>query len=405
MAGDKNKGKELPKKRIAFIKKLIFSVIICLLILVVCEISARIIYRTIFHKGYYHREFVREYLEYSPIFDIKLIKDYKEQRNHHILKKDSDGTYKHQKHIFNISINSLGFRGKEITLDKPPRVYRIVAIGDSITFGYVNDDEKTYPFLLEKRLHKRGFSHVQVINAGIEGSTIRQAHLWFEHDIARLSPDMAVISLGWNDFRNCAQLGRRWRNDLLVDGFCYGKRFNNTMLHLTRYLSRKSAFFGGMRMLFSDFRPQHFGSPHHDSKMALANDEFFKNYEDEMRKIVADLKAREIEVRLILLSGLFQREYEDKRLRQIFENFPGYKHAYPDYFLARERLNVIIKRVGIDENAPVIDPNVRFEKEKEEEVFVDIVHLQDYGNELLAHSVSDAIIPELDAKKSKKTHP
>src|SRR5207244_4088085 len=35
-----------------------------------------------------------------------------------------------------VAINSLGLRGDEISVPKPPRTVRIVAVGDSITFGY-----------------------------------------------------------------------------------------------------------------------------------------------------------------------------------------------------------------------------------------------------------------------------
>src|SRR3989338_5125678 len=51
--------------------------------------------------------------------------------------------------------NSFGFRGKEFTREKRRGVYRIIAIGDSCTFGVgVSDDEHTYPALLEKKLNE-----------------------------------------------------------------------------------------------------------------------------------------------------------------------------------------------------------------------------------------------------------
>src|SRR5688572_4825885 len=35
-----------------------------------------------------------------------------------------------------VRINSLGLRDDEVALPKPPRVFRILAVGDSITFGF-----------------------------------------------------------------------------------------------------------------------------------------------------------------------------------------------------------------------------------------------------------------------------
>jgi len=42
-------------------------------------------------------------------------------------------------------INSLGFRGKETTVEKPDHVFRIVCLGGSTTFGLGEPDEtQTY---------------------------------------------------------------------------------------------------------------------------------------------------------------------------------------------------------------------------------------------------------------------
>src|SRR5262245_16028704 len=47
-----------------------------------------------------------------------------------------------------ISINSLGFRGDPVTLDRTPGRFRILCLGDSFTFGDFVNDENAFPHLL-----------------------------------------------------------------------------------------------------------------------------------------------------------------------------------------------------------------------------------------------------------------
>ena len=53
-----------------------------------------------------------------------------------------------------ISINNRGFRGRDISSDKPSGVFRVVTLGASSTFGYRNRDQETYPHYLEQYLNR-----------------------------------------------------------------------------------------------------------------------------------------------------------------------------------------------------------------------------------------------------------
>ena len=52
-------------------------------------------------------------------------------------------------------INSQGWRGPEVLLEKTPEIYRIVAVGDSLTFGEGVAYDKTWPSVLEELLRRR----------------------------------------------------------------------------------------------------------------------------------------------------------------------------------------------------------------------------------------------------------
>lgn len=120
-----------------------------------------------------------------------------------------------------IQINSYGFRGPEIKKEKDPEVLRIMTLGDSCTFGII--EEMSYPRVLEKELNKKGYK-VEVINAGVEGYTtknvLRRLNYFLE-----FRPDIVTIYLGWHDgfgnfFGICNKFNfcKLFRNALLASG-------------------------------------------------------------------------------------------------------------------------------------------------------------------------------------------
>lgn len=68
--------------------------------------------------------------------------------------------------------NSLGLRDDEFPVQRPPGELRILALGNSTTWGTGVDQHDTYANQLERAL---GADHVQVINAGGEGKTLDKA--------------------------------------------------------------------------------------------------------------------------------------------------------------------------------------------------------------------------------------
>lgn len=99
-------------------------------------------------------------------------------------------------------INSLGFRGKEIPKAKG-NAYRIVALGESTTFGIgLLPDYRPWPELLEQMIRQRinPARPVEVINAGIPGFSIENNVRRLPTDILPLKPDMIISYHGWNGF-------------------------------------------------------------------------------------------------------------------------------------------------------------------------------------------------------------
>lgn len=102
--------------------------------------------------------------------------------------------------VWEVSLNSHGFRGQEFALRKPTGTFRIVCLGDSWTFGANVDQPAAFPAQLG-RLLTREFPHTtfEVLNLGVMGySSFQGLKLW-RTKAAELEPDLVLIGFGVND--------------------------------------------------------------------------------------------------------------------------------------------------------------------------------------------------------------
>ena len=108
---------------------------------------------------------------------------------------------------YDIKINNLGFRGKELG-PKPPNGYRIWCIGGSTTFDlYASDNYHTWPVQLENKLQTMLPERtVEVINAGVPGEIFWGSKESFLEHLPIVQPDMVLIYHGPNDLRKQAEM-------------------------------------------------------------------------------------------------------------------------------------------------------------------------------------------------------
>lgn len=95
--------------------------------------------------------------------------------------------------------NALGFRSTRAdTEQKGPNTFRILLLGDSVTFGHgaVHD----YPSLLEAELKKwRGDVDWQVWNLGVPGYNTSQELTYLREVGPRFAPDLVIVGFYLND--------------------------------------------------------------------------------------------------------------------------------------------------------------------------------------------------------------
>ena len=90
--------------------------------------------------------------------------------------------------------NSLGYRDVEHAVQKPPGVYRIVVLGDSIAAGLkVDRFEDTFPAILPRLLAARGL-RAEVISFAVSGYNTQQEVETLKEKGLRYRPDLVLLA-------------------------------------------------------------------------------------------------------------------------------------------------------------------------------------------------------------------
>jgi lysophospholipase L1-like esterase len=97
-----------------------------------------------------------------------------------------------------ISINSAGFRGPNLSTDKAAGVKRIIVLGDSVAFGNNLAIEDTISSQLEQ-LFVVGNQRVEVLNLALGGYDTHQEVSTLEHLGLPFQPDAVVLAYCFND--------------------------------------------------------------------------------------------------------------------------------------------------------------------------------------------------------------
>lgn len=108
--------------------------------------------------------------------------------------------------------NARGMRGPEVGVKRAGE-RRILAVGDSFTWGHGVQDDETYPAVLEAALQVRG-RNVRVLNAGVPGYSTDQSYTRFVRDGPALAPDLLLVGI------HCSDVSDNYESSLydVVDG-------------------------------------------------------------------------------------------------------------------------------------------------------------------------------------------
>jgi hypothetical protein len=104
---------------------------------------------------------------------------------------------------FYVKINSYGFRDYEYSQNKSNDTFRIVVLGDSITFGHGIELNETYSKVLERLLNKRNDGwRYEVLNFGVPGYNAIEKVEVLNSKAIKFHPDLIIFQYLGDDIIN-----------------------------------------------------------------------------------------------------------------------------------------------------------------------------------------------------------
>ncbi len=121
-------------------------------------------------------------------------------------------TYNQTEFDYEFSTNAEGLRDREHPVTKPPREFRVIAIGDSFTEGQGARTDETWPRQLEVMLNADlPAKDVRVISAGVAGSDPIYGYKLLEERLLKYQPDLVVVAVNTSDIEDLVARGGRER--------------------------------------------------------------------------------------------------------------------------------------------------------------------------------------------------
>ena len=285
----------------------------------------------------------------------------------------------------NITINSLGYRGKDFKLIKTPGTFRIVCIGGSTVFGIGSSSDKTtYPQFLEDRLNaKIPGKKFEVINAGVPGYTTAESLINLELRLLDLSPDLIFIYHAYNDFK--PNRAPNFKSD-------YSHWRYREAIYIGRPFSNNFRFYTKLRNLVLKNIPKKSNSPFPELKrFDTVSTEGVKAFERNLKSIVYIAKSKNIKVIL----STFVIPLNDENLKKDPEMFKSLLYftpslTYKGILDARTKYNNAVKELAKKENIPLVDCDKIMPQSLE--FFDDYVHFNDKGAMLMGENIARTII-------------
>jgi lysophospholipase L1-like esterase len=264
-------------------------------------------------------------------------------------------------------INRHGLRGPDYEDRKPSDEIRLLALGDSITFGWeLSEDEATWPGQLQALLdhQARPGRSFRVINAGVPRYTSEQVLRFLRDRLDELQPDLVVLCVGWNDLAFSYEPD--WYPRISLTGASparYCRTFSPAIVRAIRHWKGQH-----------DGEPRRSRSPH---PPALA--EFQAN----LLQIVAALRERGVPLLLLNLPSVLSSGPMSERERELARQFPEVANLAAFDGVVRE----VCRQTGVPCRLDVF----ALDETGKGGYFYDHCHLNREGNALLARKVLEAL--------------
>ncbi len=107
-----------------------------------------------------------------------------------------------------VVIGAHRLRNPDVVIPKPSDVYRILALSDSVPFGWGVGEDEAFPRVLERALvqhPRRDGKRYEVINAGTPGFGLVEEYVWLRDHGLAFAPDLVLHTVIANDIEPMGQ--------------------------------------------------------------------------------------------------------------------------------------------------------------------------------------------------------
>jgi len=274
-------------------------------------------------------------------------------------------------------INSKGFVGPEFDDQPRPGVYRIIALGDSCTFG-TGFWQVSYPGVLQRLLDGGGAPRrFEVINAGIEGYNSTFALDRIRDELLRYRPNLVLLYVGWNDLMkidpsNQAEVDKyRWLATILDSSYLVKAYKKLLFVNLRPVVLRPR----------TDERPEDIEAFAHFTPT---------RYRSNLEAMVRLLRQNGVAVMMVTLPTVVRPGMTGDELQRAHVFFPYFPDAYGTArFLSLHRAyNRAIVDVASQERAELVDLVPVFDALPQKQTyFWDTMHPSATGHTLIAETL------------------
>jgi len=300
--------------------------------------------------------------------------------------------------------NGFPSRGKSYEPRKHTR-YRIICVGESTTYGYYNEAEKSYPFYLEKILsERRGKDFAEVINSGKMGSRTTSHRDMIRDRISQQDVDIIVLHSFYNYFSIYHTFDPKV-NKFIVNPYTERLAFHWDRLNpesINVFLMEHSYFYTRLREKILLMQGRNLDSYYAGSypfasmegakvnvdteeKRARALSFFLDLYSRKIEEMVLIARAHDVDIVLIIPPYPMFKEEEEMGIAGI--------RATQYYATVFEEARKCILDLGQKYGLLVIDADKEFMRSgRSKDLFLDNIHLTPKGENALADMIADGII-------------
>jgi peptidoglycan/LPS O-acetylase OafA/YrhL/lysophospholipase L1-like esterase len=277
-----------------------------------------------------------------------------------------------------IHINNIGFRGADIAIDKQNR-FRIFTLGESPTFGpTLRANEKPWPEVLQAHINSKLTCDrpIEVINAGTEAYNLANNIERLRRDVVPLKPDLVISYHGFNGL-----------------GVLFGTApLSNQQQQPTRNTSPSALLAEvGYRFRLAMFRSElrKPASPNYSEDRIMKS-----KYADGYRQLIQI--ARDEGFGMVLsTSSMAVSASSPREVKDFYESaFSGIDET----IVRNAAHNDMVKKLAMTEHVPLIDTAPQLDGLWDDDLYLDLVHFTQAGNDKMAQTMFGGLSPILKSE-------